>query len=577
MKSCTINKDLIQQIFLSIPLLLGIVIYPLCFHTDVYLWNITMVFVNIFLLTIIFVCFKRKKISINLLDILFLLFSIWYLTVYWLNTSTMDEWKIVQFVSCCFLYFYCKVYISLYFVLVCLLCSGIIQAVWSFLQIATILPSYHYLLIGTGSFPNPAILGIFLVLSFFSGVVLYNWHSSRSYRYFVGILLVILLIGIAFSNSRASWFALVIGCCGLIINSKWDGKLLYRHVITIIIGIVCIGILLYILYKIRPDSVQGRWLVWQVIGNHISEHPFLGHGELAKQYMFLQAEWFRSYPNSPLAQFAGNTIFAFNEYLRVLFEAGIWGFVLLLCLLIVLWRYVQKGSLCCKNLVPLIIALMTFSLFSYPFEIPVLIIVGIVFVSLVSKYAQPKYTWTFKLDCWQQLGRLFVVISLFVYTLQIYIPAKKADILLKKAAYNVQVLTGKQIKNYYNLFQGNADFVISYGTFLYDRELYMEALPILENACQLRPLSGFVDRLGWCYQEAKQYKKAEKCYQEASLMVPAYILPHYRLFCLYKEMGELEKAKEKAEYLINMSVKVVNSSVLRFRNQAKIFLEEYSD
>ena len=60
-------------------------------------------------------------------------------------------------------------------------------------------------------------------------------------------------------------------------------------------------------------------------------------------------------------------------------------------------------------------------------------------------------------------------------------------------------------------------------------------------------------------------------------MVPAYILPHYRLFCLYKEMGELEKAKEKAEYLINMSVKVVNSSVLRFRNQAKIFLEEYSD
>lgn len=105
----------------------------------------------------------------------------------------------------------------------------------------------------------------------------------------------------------------------------------------------------------------------------------------------------------------------------------------------------------------------------------------------------------------------------------------------------------------------------------------MEALPILKNACQLRPLSGFVDRLGWCYQEAKQYKKAEKCYQEASLMVPAYILPHYRLFCLYKEMGELEKAKEKAEYLINMSVKVVNSSVLRFRNQAKIFLEEYSD
>ena len=54
MKSCTINKDLIQEIFLSIPLLLGIVIYPLCFHTDVYLWNITMVFVKILKIMVIF-------------------------------------------------------------------------------------------------------------------------------------------------------------------------------------------------------------------------------------------------------------------------------------------------------------------------------------------------------------------------------------------------------------------------------------------------------------------------------------------------------------------------------------------
>ena len=54
-----------------------------------------------------------------------------------------------------------------------------------------------------------------------------------------------------------------------------------------------------------------------------------------------------------------------------------------------------------------------------------------------------------------------------------------------------------------------------------------------------------------------------------------YIVPHYHLFNLYRADGSPGQAAIQAEYMLSMQVKVVNTSVLRIRNQARIFLQNY--
>lgn len=58
-------------------------------------------------------------------------------------------------------------------------------------------------------------------------------------------------------------------------------------------------------------------------------------------------------------------------------------------------------------------------------------------------------------------------------------------------------------------------------------------------------------------------------------MTPAYIMPRYHLFCLYRATGQQEKALEQANVILTMPVKVVNTSVLRIRNEIRTFLKNH--
>ena len=64
----------------------------------------------------------------------------------------------------------CKEYKVGQYIFILLFFAGGLQGIWYILQITDFLPSYHYLLKGTGCFFNPSILALFLVLSFLAGI-----------------------------------------------------------------------------------------------------------------------------------------------------------------------------------------------------------------------------------------------------------------------------------------------------------------------------------------------------------------------------------------------------------------------
>ena len=116
----------------------------------------------------------------------------------------------------------------------------------------------------------------------------------------------------------------------------------------------------------RPDSVQGRFLIWQVIGSKLPEALWWGQGSLEALYMPLQAEWFREHSVSAYANVAGNNVYAFNEFLRILFETGIAGFVLFVLLIFTGCRHSFRGNQKSRDAGSVFLAILSFGFFSYP-------------------------------------------------------------------------------------------------------------------------------------------------------------------------------------------------------------------
>lgn len=525
-----------------------------------------------------------RTLCFNKFDFVFLVFAIGYGWLNLIRRQPSDRWTVVQLIACVLLYFYFR-HIKLkkqFFIL--LFIAGLLQAIWSLLQIREILPSFHYLLKGTGCFSNPAILGLFVALSAIAGLALYNTKFGIGVKLFWFAGIVLLLSCILLSKSRASCVALFAGGmwmfftrgnlkAAVCLKTVWRKHRIRNYLLLVVLGGAAVCFILYGLYYIRPVSVDGRFLIWRVIGSHLTDSLWFGHGPLQALYMPLQAAWFETNPDSALATAAGNNIYAFNEFLRTAFETGITGLVLFAGNLAAGLYYALKGNQSSRDAGGLLLTAVCFGLFSYPFSVGLIMAVVIITLAVISQNTAAEYLLVFRPGIWGRRTVYLLGCSFLIFTAVEYRLEKKADLLLQEARYNPAVLTGERLAHYYKRLQGNPDFILCYGKTLYDNELYAAALPVLEQACRLKPSSGLLCDLGRCYQYGRQYNRAGQAYSLAARMTPAYIFPQYRLFCLYQETGEVAKATEKAKYMLAMPVKVVNTSVLRYRNQARIFLK----
>ncbi|MFR3853048.1 MAG: O-antigen ligase family protein [Odoribacter splanchnicus] len=514
---------------------------------------------------------RKRQFRLNELDLIFGLFVLYYGSRILITDRVFNPNVPLYTVMLLLLYVYARNIKSGNTFFILLFFAGGLQGIWYILQITDFLPSYHYLLKGTGCFFNPSILALFLVLSFLAGICSFKKEFGIGWKVCWLLNFLLLLYGILSINSRASWIALVMGILWKAARQKYR----YPNYLSFILLSVILLIGIYAGYRMRPDSVQGRFLIWQVIGSKLPEALWWGQGSLEALYMPLQAGWFREHSVSAYANVAGNNVYAFNEFLRILFETGIAGFVLFVLLIFTGCRHSFRGNQKSRDAGSVFLAILSFGFFSYPFSIGLIITIAVAALAVIAgNVSSPvliKGRW--------KTGYRFVA-GLFLLSLPVFIcfeyrQEKRADRLLSEAQSDVSVLTGTGMINSYRYLQGNADFVLCYGKTLFNHRQYAEALPVLENACALKPSSRLVCDLGMCYQQAGRNAEAEKAYLSASFMTPAYIVPHYHLFNLYRADGSPGQAAIQAEYMLSMQVKVVNTSVLRIRNQARIFLQNY--
>lgn len=557
--------------------------------------------------------FKTSYFNITVTDIGLIIF-VTYLVAhsFFIRPISFHPFTIIEFFILTLVYLLVRIQEekSIYWIFTTLVAIAFVQSVWGILQYYSILPSQHSQFNITGTFFNPAPFSGHLValLPVVLGRLLYyfNYNFKKQKRIFrivlipvLGILVFVLIL----ANSGAAWLAGAVSIVYLLVLWGRPGNLYidknkvyfwnkfqgskYRKLIVFVFVALLLIVLTLKLYNIRTESANGRLLVWKSTVQMIADNPVtgVGAGQFKANYMHYQTKYLLNNNNPEEILLADNTIFAFNEFVRLTSELGIPGLLMVVFLLFTIFRTRQTNNLSLVVAKSSIVSILVFSLFSYPGSIVPIKVLFVFFMAIVANM-QKHFVVTMP-DNIRKGARLFVsTISLIMLMLsfqnikEITVACrnwKKATKTIKSNKLETRI---QLYKKAYLVLKTDGFFMGMYGNLLMREENYYKAESILTAASNLLPTSTVYLSLGDCYLQQQQFSKAEKAYKYALQMIPSRIKPVYKLAKLYAQTGREEEALcEIDNYLGQAKIKRTLASyeieleLIELKNEIESFLK----
>lgn len=444
---------------------------------------------------------------------------------------------------------------------------GIWQSVLALMQHIGWIASRHQLFNVTGSFGNPGQLGGLLAVSMVCMVCLVM--QRRKGRVYLFSLFLLQAYALWLSDSRAGWIAAFCGGLFLLWNRPLGAWPKFRTSLPVKIILCILGaVFLWGLYCYKPDSANGRMLVWRVSADMIADKPLLGHGigGFNRNYMHYQAAYFEKHPDSAYQQYADNVQYAYNEFLHIWVDQGAIGLILFIvliggALLVPAERNIYKGPL---------IAYLAVALFSYPSYVPGLLALFPILLAAIqsrplSVHISKGVYWGFvaaALCCAGYVGKEYVFRKQCRVTIQDLFSssAPKAAEAKKFAADHYQRLLA---------YPRIADVYAQYTFRHYDPQ---EALVILSDVKKVVPTSELYCDLGDLHKALGDFDSARDCYQTAGNMIPRRLTPKYKLFVLFRDMGDTLSARHQASEILSMPIRLEGTRTLKMKAEVRQFM-----
>lgn len=334
---------------------------------------------------------------------------------------------------------------------------------------------------------------------------------------------------------------------------------------ALMMGLVFLGGMLYV-YK--PESANGRFLIWSISLGMVADRPLCGWGieGFISQYMNRQAEYFIQNPDSPFSILAGEVCHPFNEFILVAVNYGI---ATLICMLVFMW-FTLRMVLCSicpqKSLMASIwVVLNMWCCFSYPFAVPfvwliILLLIYVAYGAFVKKH-KPKLV---------SIGILCICIFSFFVIYPYYKKEFYRVHIQEQAESNVDDEIMARYADMYEGYKDNRLFLYNYGALLHYTGQYEESLKVLKE-CTIR-MADYNVRILMAddFFHLDMPDSAIKEYRYAHAMIPCRYLPLYYEMKLYQEYGEEDQARELAQIILSKTSKVKNSATVRqIKSQAK--------
>ena len=491
--------------------------------------------------------------------------------------------------------------------------TGLVEAVCGLMQLYGFRTSQHSLFKLTGSFFNPGpyagYLSVVLQVALYcflknyrhtlikevsidamkNGIKSFNMQPIEYLiKWLSGITVIVIVLVLPASMSRASWLAAITGSIVVIVGKfhmNGISNLLRRRFRTfsnrIIACLLVISLLIVTfagMYYLKKDSADGRLLMWKVSLSAVAQHPLgVGLGHFPSAYGEAQAAYFASGNATEAEEYvAGNPEYGFNELLQIAIESGIVALMLFIGMLACAFRGVIKQ----KNwgVMGALVALLVFACFSYPFSVlPFLI----VFVFLLAVSGGTKMTQIRGINADFSFLRSIrnVVISVCCLMVTAFCIWRQYSV---NGAYkqwkNHQMyyqagMYREVVQNYeplYPYLNDQIKFLFEYGRSLSQLEQPERSNDVLLHAMQISCDPMLYNIMGKNYQAMKRHDLAEENFRKSALIVPNRIYPYYLLMKLYIETGDKEQALENAHIVLTKEPKVMSTAIREMREEARL-------
>jgi tetratricopeptide (TPR) repeat protein len=311
----------------------------------------------------------------------------------------------------------------------------------------------------------------------------------------------------------------------------------------------------------------------------IKEKPVqgFGYGGFKANYMNYQAQYFEEHPDSKQAVLADNVNRPFNEYLLLLTDYGLMGFILFLAFVWLLGKSYHRNrskSILVRISGWCLLSIGVFSLFSYPLTYPFVWIMGITSILIIIRHIK----WTLKIPSAVIPSLKLIMIPVVIISFQtIYQRMSVEKLWCQTANKSLLGKTEQMLPLYEQLHKYMADnelFLYNYAAELNVVKQYDKSLAIAHECGQLWADYDLQMLMADNYKELHQYEEAEFHYLKASNMCPVKFMPLYELYKLYEASGEKEKASEIAGKIIEKPIKVMSPTIQNIQREVKQKIKE---
>jgi O-antigen polymerase len=478
--------------------------------------------------------------------------------------------------------------------------GGLIESVYGALQLYGIdpFPTKNYFKL-VGSFGNPDALAGYLssVMPFALGMFLLIPQEEQELRFVRQMGMATFFAGLFILPAtmiRGAWLGVAVGSL-VVLSVRFDllkkTKAIFSRTfsrVLIAMGlIVCIIAIGYGLYNLKPDSANGRLLIWKITGAMIKDHPLWGIGfdRFAVEYGNYQAAYFASGIGTPTEEYlAGNVHHAHNEFLQLFAELGFVGLVLFLIVIAfsVLPRLqVDKGLVSFlltshKSVLhssqAAIVSLCVVSVFSFPLHIMPTVITFFILIAFGSgalpiPEGRVSHSVSARSGILLALGLALIAVISGIHLTKQYKGYADWETALRKTEVMDLVGAKRGYKTLYSEFQHNGKFLFMYGAVLALLGEEEKAASLLERSKRLYSDPNIWVTLGDCYKRIGQFAKSEQQYSFASDLIPNKIYSKYLLAKLYDLQGKRSQASLVADAILATKEKTRSSATEKIREE----------
>lgn len=449
--------------------------------------------------------------------------------------------------------------------------------------------SRHLLYALTGNFLNPGPYSAYLMIGVVVGLVALKEVSDKAivtavpkfipmkvadvlkaitWRHIIIAAVAFMAILLPATMSRAAYVGLAVFALLFYRYKYWK----FRYVVWGCILMAGIAV-----YFMKQGSADGRMVIWKASLTTWMHYPFCGVGVGGLWHAFSDGMSELTASGKALTS-GGVPDWAYNSLVKIVVEQGAVGGIFAISFTAAALAKLSRNS---SPLFWGMVALLVFSMFSYPFDLLPYKVIAVLVVAWSESNVE-----RLKLKVERQkapIYRQFEIGRMKVFVLTCFLGF--ASWQAGKIAYKSFELAWDFGNGYYKYTlydfarlkekaNDNYEFLFTYGKMLREEGRYNESNAVLKQGtmCSADPM--FYVLMGNNYKDMKHYDLAEKLYYKAFAVMPNRLYPYHQLMLLYKDWGDMKKATAMAKRVVEMKPKVDSRLTREIKKAAADFLRE---